>query len=72
VRATLQGGASVDPSNTKVRADGDFIYLAPDKRSQKAVVMLEARSKRGIAKEDVSFSTGGDAFTAESGATGFH
>jgi hypothetical protein len=72
VRATLQGKSSVDPANTPVRADATFTYIAPDERKKEAAVTLEARSKRGVAKEDVAFSTAGDAYTADGGKDEFH
>ncbi len=60
VIASLSAGqVSVNPSGSKVPAPAQFTYKAPDKSGQKATVHLETRSKRGIAKLDVKFSTGG-------------
>jgi hypothetical protein len=60
VIATLTDGqVSVNPSGSKVPAPATFTYQAPDKSGQKATVHLETRSKRGIAKLDVNFTTGG-------------
>ncbi len=53
------GQVSVNPSGSKVPAPATFTYNAPDKSGQTAIVNLETRSKRGIAKLDVKFSTGG-------------
>jgi hypothetical protein len=72
VRGTLKGEASLDPGAKKIQADATFAYVAPRDRRKEAVVNLEARSKRGIALEDLAFSTAGDAYRVEGGADEFH
>ncbi|HEY7626773.1 MAG TPA: hypothetical protein VH761_06890 [Ilumatobacteraceae bacterium] len=63
VTATLSaGGASVDPSAAPVPADATMTYTAPDQPNQSGTVSLEARSKRGVAKADIVFETGGAAY----------
>ena len=63
VTATLTaGGASVDPSAAPVPADATMTYTAPDQPNQSGTVSLEARSKRGVAKADIVFETGGAAY----------
>ena len=57
VTAQLEGGASLDPANTKVQADASFTYVAPDKEDQQATVTMEARSIRGVGRALVSFDT---------------
>lgn len=57
VTAQLNGGASVDPAGTAVPADATFAYVAPGEKDQTATVALEARSKRGIGKAEVTFDT---------------
>ena len=60
VTATLSaGGASVDPAGSKVPADATFTYTAPGEVDQSGTVSLEARSKRGVAKADITFDTSG-------------
>jgi hypothetical protein len=73
VRASLSGDSSLDPAETKVRADARFTYVAPDERKKSAKVSLEARSKRGVGKSEVAFDTNdGAAYSAEGGADEFH
>lgn len=57
VKASLEGGASLSPANTKVPADATFAYTAPSEYERSASVSLEARSRRGIAKATVAFDT---------------
>jgi hypothetical protein len=57
VTATLTGDTSIDPSGTKVPADAAFTYTAPGEKDKSASVALEARSKRGVGKADVTFDT---------------
>jgi hypothetical protein len=62
VMATLTDGASgVDPSATKLPADASFVYTAHPEPSNHGTVHLEARSKRGVAKADLTFETRGQA-----------
>ena len=55
--ALTAGGASVEPLSTKVPADATFNYLAPDEPNKSGAVSLEARSKRGVAKADITLDT---------------
>jgi hypothetical protein len=72
VRASLSGDSSLDPAETKVRADARFTYVAPDERKKSAKVTLEARSKRGVGKAELAFDTNDDAaYSAEGGADDF-
>ena len=58
VKAVLTaGGATVSPSATKVRADATFSYVAPDQIGRSGTVALEARSKRGVGKATIEFTT---------------
>ncbi len=58
VTAHLNSGAvSVTPSGTKVPAPAAFRYKAPDQPYLNAVVTLETRSRRGVAKLVVALRT---------------
>jgi hypothetical protein len=58
VTATLSaGGASVEPNGSPVAADADSTYTAPDEQDKQGTVSYESRSKRGIGKADITFST---------------
>jgi len=59
------GQVSINPSGSKVPAPATFTYKAPDKEGQKATVNLETRSKRGVARLDVKFTTGETGWTGE-------
>ncbi|MDQ0457751.1 hypothetical protein [Rhizobium paknamense] len=72
VVATLQGGATLNPANTRVRADAQFSYGAPGTANQKASVNLVARSKRGVGLASVDFDTDTAAFFASGGANAYH
>jgi hypothetical protein len=62
VMATLIDGASgVDPSTTKLPADASFVYTAHPEPLNHGTVKLEARSKRGVAKAEMTFETRGPA-----------
>lgn len=69
VTATLTGGASLNPAGTPVPADARFTSTAPAEVGATATVALEARSKRGIGKADVTFSTGKPSYTADGSDT---
>jgi hypothetical protein len=56
------GGVSVDPNASPVPADATMTYVAPDQPNQSGTVSLEARSKRGVAKAQIVFETGGAAY----------
>ena len=64
VTATLNGSTSVDPSGSKVKADATFTVVAPGKKNQMATVALEARSRRGVGKAEVSVDTKAGSYTA--------
>jgi hypothetical protein len=55
----IDGQVSVTPAGSKVNAPATFTYKAADTKGQTATVNLETISKRGIAKLDVKFKTGG-------------
>jgi len=62
VMATLtSGGSGVDPSATKLPADASFVYTAHSEPDNHGTVSLEARSKRGVAKAELTFETRGPA-----------
>ena len=65
VTATLASGTvSVTPSGTKVPSPASFRYTAPGELDKTAAVLLETRSKRGIATLNVEFRTGLSAYRA--------
>ncbi len=65
VTATLASGTvSVTPSGTKVPSPAAFRYRAPGELDKTATVLLETRSKRGIATLNVEFRTGLSAYRA--------
>jgi hypothetical protein len=57
VRATLEGGASLQPSSGKVPADAKYGYAGPDQPDQEASISFEARSKRGVGRATLAFDT---------------
>jgi hypothetical protein len=57
ITGQLEGGASLDPSGTKVDADATFSYVAPDKEDERASVVLVSRSIRGVGKATIPFDT---------------
>ncbi len=58
VMATLSSGqVSVTPSGSKVPAPATFRYKAPGKGGETATVKLESRSKRGVGKLEITFTT---------------
>ncbi|HEX4983000.1 MAG TPA: hypothetical protein VFV63_14935 [Ilumatobacteraceae bacterium] len=62
VTATLiSGGTSVDPSAAPVPADANMTYTAHSEPNNHGTVALEARSKRGVAKAELTFETRGPA-----------
>jgi hypothetical protein len=72
VKATISGDKTVAPADTKVPVVARFTYLAPDEKDKSGTVSLEARSRRGVAKADVSFDTNQGSYTAEGGLQDFH
>jgi hypothetical protein len=58
VTATLvSGGTSVDPSAAPVPADATMTYTANAEPQNHGTVKLEARSRRGVAKAEMTFET---------------
>lgn len=57
VTGQLKGDSALEPVSTKVPADATFTYVAPDKEDERAMVSLEARSRRGVGKADLDFDT---------------
>jgi hypothetical protein len=72
IKATLSGEAGVDPADTKVPSVARFTYTAPSQKDKDGTVSLEARSKRGMAKADVSFDTKSSGYEASGGLNDFH
>jgi hypothetical protein len=64
VTATMHGSTSVNPSGSKVKADATFTVVAPGEKNKEATVSLEARSRRGVGKADVSVDTKAGSYTA--------
>lgn len=72
VTATLTtGGASVDPAASPVPADATMTYTAPDQPNQGGTVALEARSRRGVGKGEITFATGSAAYLIVGGLDDF-
>ena len=57
VLATLDGGASLQPAGSKVRADAKYQYAGPAKKDEKASIAFEARSRRGVGRATLEFDT---------------
>jgi hypothetical protein len=58
VTATLtSGGAPVEPNGSPVPADANSHYTAPNEQDQKGTVSYESRSRRGVGKAEITFST---------------
>lgn len=73
VRATLNGGASLQPAGGKVPADAKYAYAGPDKKNEEATITFEARSKRGVGRATLEFDTKRpQAYTAAGGLDEFH
>jgi len=51
----IRGEISIDPSGRRTPAPVHFVYKAPDKRGETAMVQFETRSRRGIDHLDMSF-----------------
>ena len=62
VTATLSGGASLQPASGKVKADAKYQYAGPEKKDESASIAFESRSKRGVGKATLEFSTGQKAY----------
>ena len=65
------GGASVEPSNTKVTADATFTYTAPDEKNESGTVDAESRSKRGVGKGSITLDTKAAAYQIVGGLDDF-
>ena len=58
VTATLSaGGASVEPNGSPIPADANSTYTAPDEMDKTGTVSYESRSRRGVGKASITFST---------------
>lgn len=58
VTATLSaGGASVEPNGSPIPADANSTYTAPDEMDKTGTVAYESRSRRGVGKASITFST---------------
>ncbi len=58
VTATLSaGGASVEPNGSPIPADATSNYTAPNEQDKTGTVSYESRSRRGIGKADLTFTT---------------
>jgi len=58
VTAHLSAGAlSVEPDGSPVPADANMNYTAPDEPNRSGTVLFEARSRRGVAKAEITFET---------------
>lgn len=59
VTALLASGRqAVDPASTPVPVDAEFTYTASDRLDDTGTVALEARSRRGVGKTEIVFTTG--------------
>ena len=57
VTATLEGIQAVEPNGSKVPADATFVYTAPtDDLPNHGTVKVEARSRRGVGKGEITFT----------------
>lgn len=58
VTALLSAGEnSIDPSSTPLAADAEFTYTASEEEGKGGTVTFEARSKRGVGKAKIDFTT---------------
>jgi hypothetical protein len=72
VTATLSGGARLQPSGGKQRADAKYGYAGPEKKDEIASIEFESRSKRGVGRATLSFDTKAQrAYRAQGGADEF-
>lgn len=70
VVATLEGVRAIEPFGSPLPADATFVYTAPgtDERLPNfGKVMLEARSRRGVAKASITFEIDRVAYVASGG-----
>jgi hypothetical protein len=73
VTASLASGRqSVEPSLTPIPVPADFTYTASDQLDDTGTVALEARSRRGVGKLEIKFTTGARyVVTGDSGGVTF-
>jgi hypothetical protein len=57
VRATLSGGAVLQPGSGKVPADANYAYTGPKEKNESASIAFEARSRRGVGRATLEFDT---------------
>jgi hypothetical protein len=70
VTAAVSGDGSVEPAGTKVAAPASFTYTAPDRVRGGGSVNLEARSRRGVGRDSVSFNTTRTRYRVTGGGNG--
>lgn len=70
VDATLDGGKSLTPVVIR-RAPGSLTHVAPDKVGVSMSIVLQARSRRGSARERYDFETVDQCYNIEGGADDF-
>ncbi len=71
VKVELSGGKSVDPAVIP-KAPGELTHVAPAKKKAAMKITLDASSRRGRAKLELTLDTVGGAFAAEGGLDDFH
>ncbi len=62
------GETSIEPSSTPLPADAEFTYTAPQAEGKSGTVSFEARSKRGVGKATIDFSTAASPTVTVAGA----
>ncbi len=71
VIATFAGQLAVEPNGSPVPADAAFVYTAPtDGLPTSGTVSLEARSRRGVGKAEISFEVDRPVYVASGGGGG--
>ena len=71
VKVELSGGKSVDPAVIP-KAPGELTHVAPAEKKAAVKITLNASSRRGRAKLELTLDTVGGAFAAEGGLDDFH
>ena len=71
VKVELAGGKSVDPALIP-KAPGELTHVAPAEKKAAMKITLDASSRRGRAKLELTLDTVGGAFTAVGGLDDFH
>ena len=73
ITALLSAGEkSIEPSSTPLAADAEFTYTAPDEEGKGGTVSFEARSKRGVGKATIDFSTAASPIVTVTGALNYN